>query len=307
MTRHLVFAIALAATTGCGIKRVPLNVLDKLPYEAKIELLEAENDLALAVDRHATSKLPDGDLSNIATLGFRGEALPSIGSVARLTITSRAEGEADAHSILVEGGAVGEVMPAGFPGPHGARVEVRDLFYATPARLKFMKSERSEALAIAEEIKHQPRMKIAEAREAVVLDPVEHLKSPLGVALPCIGPGVEQDGGDVALATTAGLVEGVARGLPLLGLDGAGGEGEMGEAVLLVAAQDAFGEGEGFAHVAVGERGNEGPLHQLAIVGVEPQGFAKIGGGGEGVAIRARDQGRQIIARRAGADLEARA
>lgn len=121
--------------------------------------LSAE-ELALAIERHATSKLgPDDagdyDLLHISTLGFRGEALPSIGSVARLSISSRAKGLADAHSILVEGGAVGAVAPSGFPGPHGARVEVRDLFYATPARLKFMKSERSEALAIAEELKRQ--------------------------------------------------------------------------------------------------------------------------------------------------------
>ena len=125
------------------------------------------DELALAIERHATSKLgPDDagdyDLLHIHTLGFRGEALPSIGSVARLSIASRARGLADAHSILVEGGAVGAVAPSGFPGPHGARVEVRDLFYATPARLKFMKSERAEALAIAEEIKRQ-----AMAHEAV--------------------------------------------------------------------------------------------------------------------------------------------
>jgi DNA mismatch repair protein MutL len=88
--------------------------------------------------------------------------LPSIGSVARLAITSRARGNADAHAILVEGGAVGAVSPAAFPDPHGARVEIRDLFYATPARLKFMKSERSEAMAIAEELKRQ-----AMAHEAV--------------------------------------------------------------------------------------------------------------------------------------------
>ncbi|HEX5379950.1 MAG TPA: DNA mismatch repair endonuclease MutL [Phenylobacterium sp.] len=124
-------------------------------------------DLPLAVERHATSKLGpdeagDYDLLNIATLGFRGEALPSIGSVARLQIASRARGGADAHMILVEGGAVAPVAPSAFPGPHGARVEVRDLFYATPARLKFMKSERAEALAIAEEIKRQ-----AMAHEAV--------------------------------------------------------------------------------------------------------------------------------------------
>ncbi len=90
----------------------------------------------------------------IATLGFRGEALPSIGSVARLSIAARRAGE-PAHAILVEGGAVGAVAPSPFAGGHGARVEVRDLFYATPARLKFMKSERAEALAIAEEVKRQ--------------------------------------------------------------------------------------------------------------------------------------------------------
>ncbi len=125
------------------------------------------DELALAIERHATSKLApddagDYDLLHIHTLGFRGEALPSIGSVARLSIASRAKGAADAHAILVEGGTVGAVTPSGFPGPHGARVEVRDLFYATPARLKFMKSERSEALAIADEIKRQ-----AMAHEAV--------------------------------------------------------------------------------------------------------------------------------------------
>jgi len=121
--------------------------------------LSAE-ELPVAIERHATSKLaPDEDglwdLLRIHTMGFRGEALPSIGSVARLTISSRAKGAADAHSILVEGGQVGDVAPAAFPGPHGARIEVRDLFYATPARLKFMKSERAEALAITEEIKRQ--------------------------------------------------------------------------------------------------------------------------------------------------------
>ena len=116
-------------------------------------------ELPLAVERHATSKLAPGadggyDLLNIFTLGFRGEALPSIGSVARLTISARVKG-GEACQILVDGGAVGEVGPAPFAEPHGARVEVRDLFYATPARLKFMKSERAEALAITEEVKRQ--------------------------------------------------------------------------------------------------------------------------------------------------------
>jgi DNA mismatch repair protein MutL len=120
----------------------------------------APDDLALAIERHATSKLEpddagDVDLLRIGTLGFRGEALPSIGSVARLSIASRAKGAGDAFAIRVDGGEVSAVAPSGFPGPHGARVEVRDLFYATPARLKFMKSERSESLAITEELRRQ--------------------------------------------------------------------------------------------------------------------------------------------------------
>ena len=126
-------------------------------------------ELAIAVERHATSKLAPGedgtwDLLRIGTLGFRGEALPSIGSVARLTLTARARGSADAYALAVEGGAVGEAHPAPFAGPHGARVEVRDLFFATPARLKFMKSERAESMAIAEEVKRQ-----AMAHEAVAV------------------------------------------------------------------------------------------------------------------------------------------
>jgi DNA mismatch repair protein MutL len=116
--------------------------------------------LSLAVERHATSKLipdeaGDYDLLRIATLGFRGEALPSIGSVARLAITARARGTGDAFAIEVDAGAVTGPHPAAFPGPHGARVEVRDLFYATPARLKFMKSARAEDMAIAEAVRRQ--------------------------------------------------------------------------------------------------------------------------------------------------------
>ncbi len=102
------------------------------------------DELALAVERHATSKLPDDDLSRIGTLGFRGEALPSIGAVSRLSIVSRDRGAGEACAIAVEGGAVGEVRPAARAA--GTRVEVRDLFYATPARLKFLKTARSELL-----------------------------------------------------------------------------------------------------------------------------------------------------------------
>src|SRR5438105_4853157 len=92
-------------------------------------------DLALAVERHATSKLADDDLLSIRTLGFRGEALPSIGAVARLAIATRHPAEPHAWTIGVEGGARSEVKPAALG--QGTRVEVRDLFYATPARLKF--------------------------------------------------------------------------------------------------------------------------------------------------------------------------
>ena len=98
--------------------------------------------LALAIERHATSKLPDDDLSAVASLGFRGEALPSIGSVSRLAITSRARGADQAHTIAVEAGAAGPVRPAALS--RGTRVEVRDLFFATPARLKFLKASRTE-------------------------------------------------------------------------------------------------------------------------------------------------------------------
>ncbi|BBK34639.1 DNA mismatch repair protein MutL [Stella humosa] len=102
----------------------------------------APDDLELAVERHATSKLPGDDLEQVATLGFRGEALPSIGAVARLSITSRPAGADSAWIIQVEGGAKGAPRPAAHPP--GTRVEVRDLFYATPARLKFLKSIRAE-------------------------------------------------------------------------------------------------------------------------------------------------------------------
>ena len=100
------------------------------------------DELALAVDRHCTSKLPDEDLTQIATLGFRGEALPSIGAVARLTLTSRRRGASEAWCLTVDGGTKGRAAPAAHAA--GTRVEVRDLFYATPARLKFMKTARTE-------------------------------------------------------------------------------------------------------------------------------------------------------------------
>ncbi|MBB6466255.1 DNA mismatch repair protein MutL [Aminobacter lissarensis] len=109
-----------------------------------------EDELALAISRHCTSKLGD-DILDIRSLGFRGEALPSIGSVSKLAIRSRTRSADSGAEITVEGGRVSGVRPA--PSNRGTTVEVRDLFYATPARLKFMKTERAEATAIADTVK----------------------------------------------------------------------------------------------------------------------------------------------------------
>jgi DNA mismatch repair protein MutL len=107
-----------------------------------------EADLALSVERHATSKIPDGDLTAILTFGFRGEALPSIASVSRLEIRTRAAGSPMGLRLLVEDGIKSPIEPCG--QPFGTRVEARDLFAATPARLKFLKSDRAEAQAAAD-------------------------------------------------------------------------------------------------------------------------------------------------------------
>ncbi|SEL04897.1 DNA mismatch repair protein MutL [Bosea lupini] len=105
-------------------------------------------DLTLCVERHATSKLPDGDLFAIRSLGFRGEALPSIGSVARLSITTRQRDATQGCALVVEAGAKGAVRPAA--AAPGTRIEVSDLFIFTPARLKFLKSDRAEAQAVSD-------------------------------------------------------------------------------------------------------------------------------------------------------------
>ena len=133
----------------------------------------SSGDMQLALQRHATSKLSPGsdgriDLLNIHTMGFRGEALPSIASVSRMTLTSRALGE-DAAELFVEAGRIEGPKPAAFTGhgETGTRIEVRDLFHATPARLKFMKSERSETMAVTDTLK---RLAMARADIAFSLE-----------------------------------------------------------------------------------------------------------------------------------------
>lgn len=121
------------------------------------------DDMALALERHATSKLPDDDLVHVLHLGFRGEALPSIASVSRLTLTSRAKDSNDAWTISVEGGKKTVSKPAAHPT--GTTLEVRDLFYATPARLKFLKTERSEYAAVKETL-----LRLAMAWPAIAFD-----------------------------------------------------------------------------------------------------------------------------------------
>lgn len=105
-----------------------------------------KEELAAAPDRHATSKLPEDDLVHIEHLGFRGEALPSIGAIARLSLKSRAGDLQEAWGIRVENGKKSDVSPCAHP--QGTSVEIRDLFYSTPARLKFLKTDRSEYAAV---------------------------------------------------------------------------------------------------------------------------------------------------------------
>ncbi|WP_138468484.1 DNA mismatch repair endonuclease MutL [Poseidonocella sp. HB161398] len=123
----------------------------------------AAADLPLAMSRHATSKIDGSDLLNIHSFGFRGEALPSLGAVGRLSVTSRFAG-AEAASITVEGGRLAPVRPAALG--RGTVVELRDLFYATPARLKFLRTDRSEAQAIADTVR---RLAMAEPAVAFTL------------------------------------------------------------------------------------------------------------------------------------------
>lgn len=142
----------------------------------------APDDLALSIERHATSKLPDGNLDRVSTLGFRGEALPSIGSVARLSITSRPRGQVQGYAIRVDAGRVEPPRPIAFS--EGTRIEVEDLFHATPARLKFLKGDRAEAQAAAVVVK-----RLAMANPALAFTLVgDHLS---GLDLPAETAGME--------------------------------------------------------------------------------------------------------------------
>lgn len=161
---HLVNQIAAGEVIerpAAAVKELVENALDAQARAIEVDLRDGgkslilvrddgfgmnAEELAAALERHATSKLPDDDLVHIAHLGFRGEALPSIASVSRLSIKSRATGAAEAFEIRAEGGKKSPVQPAAHP--QGTSIEVRDLFYATPARLKFLKTDRAEFGAV---------------------------------------------------------------------------------------------------------------------------------------------------------------
>ncbi|MDA1133095.1 MAG: DNA mismatch repair endonuclease MutL, partial [Proteobacteria bacterium] len=123
------------------------------------------DDLLLALERHATGKLPGGDLVHIETLGFRGEALPSIASVSRFRISSRTRDAAEAWSVTADAGAVAQPKPDS--QPIGTRVEVRDLFYPTPARAKFLKQAATERNHAADAVR---RLAMAHAHVSFRLD-----------------------------------------------------------------------------------------------------------------------------------------
>ena len=141
-----------------AVKELVENAVDAAAEQIDIRLLRGSlggvivdddgigmsaDDLALAVQRHATSKMPGDDIGDIRHFGFRGEALPSIGSVSHLVITSRLQGEDEAWQISVDQGQVSTVRPAS--RQRGTRVEISDLFQSIPARLKFLKTQRTEA------------------------------------------------------------------------------------------------------------------------------------------------------------------
>jgi DNA mismatch repair protein MutL len=175
------------------------------------------DDLVLAVERHATSKLAGDDLLAIATLGFRGEALPSIGAVARLAITTRHASEPHAWMLAVDGGAKSPPRPAALG--EGTCVEVRDLFYATPARLKFLKTDRTEAEAIRDVVR---RLAMSRPDVAFTLAGEERAPVTWAAALPD-APGRLKRLGDVLGADFRANAIEVRAGRDGLALDGFAG------------------------------------------------------------------------------------
>jgi len=161
-----------------AVKELVENALDAQASRVEIEIADggktlirvsddgtgmSETDLPLALARHATSKIDGADLLNIHSFGFRGEALPSLGAVGRLTIRSRAAGQTGAE-LSVTGGVAEQLRPAALTG--GTVVELRDLFFATPARLKFLRTDRAEMQAITDVVK---RLAMAESHVSFVL------------------------------------------------------------------------------------------------------------------------------------------
>lgn len=161
---------------AAAVKELVENSLDAGATRIDVELREGgkslikviddgygmdKEELLLAIERHATSKLPDDDLNSVSTLGFRGEALPSIGAVSQMTITSRKTGADSAWKISVVGGVASEPMPAAMSS--GTCVEIRDLFFATPARLKFLRTERTETSQVIDVV---TRLSMAKAKVA---------------------------------------------------------------------------------------------------------------------------------------------
>ena len=155
------------------------------------------DEMMLAVERHCTSKLPDDDLTHINTLGFRGEALPSIASVSRFVLTSRPAGADTAWSLEIDGGARGEPRPAAHPA--GTRVEVRDLFFATPARLKFLKEPRTESSHVADAMR---RLAMAHPAIAFRLESEERTL----IDLPAAGPSLLEEADAARLERLAAIM-----------------------------------------------------------------------------------------------------
>jgi DNA mismatch repair protein MutL len=158
-----------------GARRIEVNLRDG--GRALISVADdgcgmTAGEIALAIERHATSKLESGDLTGIATLGFRGEALPSIAAVSRMTVTSRPMGASEAFALTVEGGVKSAAKPAAHP--FGTRVEVRDLFFATPARLKFLKTPRTESDHAADAV-----TRLAMAHPGIAVSFTSDLRQPL--------------------------------------------------------------------------------------------------------------------------------